>query len=144
MVMSNESRVHFAVPVERSYASVVRQEVRQMLEVIGIDADAIEDLMVALGEAFSNAVIHGTGTRSDEVLVSGAASAHHTGAGYHVALELCYPGEPFDTTPPDEPTVDQLTGRGRYLMEMLMDAVAYTFPQGETIVRLEMNVVGAG
>jgi anti-sigma regulatory factor (Ser/Thr protein kinase) len=143
MVTSSKNRTLFAVPVDRSYAAVVRQEVRLLVEGAGIAADATEDLMVALGEAFSNAVIHGTGTRSDWVVVSGRVSTLFAGAGCQVALELRYPGDLFDTTPPDEPSVDELSGRGRFLMETLMDSVTYTFPPGETVVRLEVNTEGS-
>ena len=51
-------------------------------------------------------------------------------------IATTYPGEPFDPAPPSAPDLDQLTGRGRFLMAALMDTVEYTFPPGETIVRL--------
>jgi anti-sigma regulatory factor (Ser/Thr protein kinase) len=126
----------FAVPVDRSQSGIVRQTVRQLLETAGFLGDAAEDVLLALGEAFANAVAHGRRTRFGQVGIS--ITAHRR----HVAIVLRYPGEPFDTRPPVEPSVQQLTGRGRYLMAVLMDSVTYTFPPGETIVRLEKTLRG--
>jgi anti-sigma regulatory factor (Ser/Thr protein kinase) len=137
MVVSSRSRVVFAVPVDRAQAAVVRQTVRQLLEAAGFPDEAAEDVIVAVGEAYANAVVHGSGSRREQVGVS--AWAHRR----HVAIELRYPGEPFDTGPPAVPLLDQLTGRGRYLMAALMDSVTYTFPPGETLVRLEKSIKGA-
>jgi anti-sigma regulatory factor (Ser/Thr protein kinase) len=137
MVVSSRTRMVFAVPIDRSQCGVVRKTVRELLETAGFLGDVAEDVLLALGEAFANAVAHGSGTRFEQVGIS--TSAHRR----HVAMELRYPGEPFDTRPPAEPSLDQLTGRGRYLMAMLMDSVTYTFPPGETIVRLEKTIRGA-
>src|SRR4051794_2388539 len=136
MVVSSQTRMAFAVPVDRSQSGVVRQTVRQLLETAGFLGDAAEDVLLALGEAFANAVAHGSRARSGQVGVS--ITAHRR----HVAIVLRYSGEPFDTRSPAEPSVDQLTGRGRFLMAVLMDSVTYTFPPGETIVRLEKTLRG--
>jgi anti-sigma regulatory factor (Ser/Thr protein kinase) len=111
--------------------------VRQLLTVVGFDGDVAEDVVLALGEAFANAVVHGTGSYGEHVGI--LVSAHRR----HVAVQLRYPGEPFDTRPPAEPLPEQFTGRGRYLMTELMDSVTYTFLPGETIVRLEKTIRGA-
>jgi anti-sigma regulatory factor (Ser/Thr protein kinase) len=127
----------FAVPVDHAHGSAVRQRVRQLLEAAGFPREHAQDVLLALGEAFSNAVMHGTGSRREQVGVF--ARAHQR----HVVIELRYPGEPFDTRPPTVPSMEQLTGRGRFLMTAVLDAVTYSFPAGETVVRLEKNVNGA-
>src|SRR5262245_22194297 len=131
MVVSSQSGVVFAVPVELSYGSVVRQTVRRLLSETQFPEDALDDVILALGEAFANAVAHGSGSRYEQIGVT--VWARKEG----VAIELRYPGEPFDVRPPAPPDLDQLTGRGRFLMTSLMDAITYSFPPGETIVRLE-------
>src|SRR4051794_14170536 len=134
MVVSSDSRVVFAVPVELSHGSVVRQTVRRLLAETEFSEEAVDDVILALGEAFANAVAHGSGSRYEQVGVAVWAQERS------VAIELRYPGEPFDARPPGEPDLEQLTGRGRFLMASLMDGVTYDFPPGETIVRLEKQL----
>jgi anti-sigma regulatory factor (Ser/Thr protein kinase) len=134
MVVSSQSGVVFAVPVEISHGSVVRQTVRRLLSSTPFPEDAIDDVILALGEAFANAVAHGSGSRYEQIGVTVWAQKQS------VAIELRYPGEPFDVRPPTAPDLEQLTGRGRFLMTSLMDAVTYSFPPGETIVRLEKEL----
>jgi anti-sigma regulatory factor (Ser/Thr protein kinase) len=134
MVVSSQSGVVFAVPVDLSHGSVVRHTVRGLLSQTEFPEDALDDVILALGEAFANAVAHGSGSRYEQVGVT--VWARQRG----VAIELRYPGEPFDVRPPAEPDLEQLTGRGRFLMTSLMDAVTYSFPPGETIVRLEKKI----
>lgn len=134
MAVSTQGRVEFAVPVDLSHGSVVRQTVRQLLAETEFSGDAVDDVILALGEAFANAVAHGSGSRYEQVGISVWAER------CQIAIELRYPGESFDPLPPAAPTLEQLTGRGRFLMAALMDTVTYDFPPGETIVRLEKSV----
>jgi anti-sigma regulatory factor (Ser/Thr protein kinase) len=130
MVVGTQSRVEFAVPVELGHGSVVRQTIRRVLEPIELPEDLVDDIILAVGEAFANAVAHGSGSRYEQVGLTVWAWPKS------VTIELRYPGEPFDASPPGPPDLDQLTGRGRFLMSAVMDAVEYDFPPGETIVRL--------
>lgn len=135
MLVGNQGRVKFAVPVELAHGSVVRQTVRRLLAAASqFPADTVDEIILAVGEAFANAVAHGSGSRYEQVGVSVWARERS------VAIELRYPGEPFDPVPPEAPDLDQLTGRGRFLMTALMDAVEYDFPPGETIVRLAKRI----
>lgn len=134
MVVSTQGRVDFAVPVDLSHGSVVRQTVRELLTTTEFCEDAVDDVILAMGEAFANAVAHGSGSRYERVEVSVWTWDRR------IAIELRYPGEPFDPRPPAEPDLEQLTGRGRFLMAALMDTVTYDFPPGETIVRLEKSL----
>jgi anti-sigma regulatory factor (Ser/Thr protein kinase) len=134
MAVSTQGRIEFVVPVDLSHGSIVRQTVRQLLATTEFCEDAVDDVILALGEAFANAVAHGSGSRYEQVAVSVWAELRQ------IVIELRYPGEPFDPLPPTEPDLEQLTGRGRFLMTALMDRVTYDFPAGETIVRLEKCV----
>ncbi len=135
MAVSTQSWVKFVVPVELAHGSLLRQKIRGLLETAQFPEDAVEDVVLAVGEAFANAVAHGSGSRFEQVGISVWARPR----GF--AIELRYPGEPFDPVLPVEPDLDQLTGRGRFLMYALMDAVHYDFPPGETVVRLEKQFI---
>jgi anti-sigma regulatory factor (Ser/Thr protein kinase) len=130
MAVGIQNRVEFAVPVDLSHGSVVRQTVRRLLVRAEFSIEATDDVILAVGEAFANAVAHGSGSRYEKVDVAVATRKHS------VTVELRYPGEPFDPQPPPEPDLEQLTGRGRFLMCAVMDSVTYDFPPGETIIRL--------
>jgi anti-sigma regulatory factor (Ser/Thr protein kinase) len=134
MAVSTQSRVKFGVPVELAHGSVLRQKIRGLLSTTEFPEDTVDDVILAVGEAFANAVAHGSGSRYEQVGVSVWARERS------IAIELRYPGEPFDAVRPIEPDLEQLTGRGRYLMYALMDTVQYHFPQGETVVRLEKQL----
>jgi anti-sigma regulatory factor (Ser/Thr protein kinase) len=134
MAVSTQSRVRFVVPVELEHGSVIRQRIRGLMETTQFPDEAVDDVILAVGEAFANAVVHGGGSRFDQVGVSVWARQRS------ISIELRYPGEPFDLAPPNEPELEQLTGRGRFLMHALMDAVRYDFLPGETVVRLEKQI----
>ena len=134
MAVSTQSRVRFAVPVELAHGSVIRQRIRGLMETSDFPGEVVGDVILAVGEAFANAVVHGSGSRFEQVGVSVWARPRS------ISIELRYPGEPFDLVPPCEPELDQLTGRGRFLMHALMDAVRYDFLPGETVVRLDKQI----
>lgn len=134
MAVSTQSRVRFAVPVELAHGSIIRQRIRGLLEASEFPEAIVDDVVLAVGEAFANAVAHGGGSRFEQVGICVWAGLRS------IAIELRYPGEPFDPVRPREPGLDQLTGRGRFLMYALMDVVQYHFLPGETVVRLEKQV----
>jgi anti-sigma regulatory factor (Ser/Thr protein kinase) len=91
----------------------------------------IEELVLAVDEAFSNAVRHGTGSPTDNTEVTVAAEE----AGIWVGLH--YRGEPFDTRVRELPSdCFQLGGRGRFLMHQLLDREEYHFTAGMTSLRM--------
>jgi anti-sigma regulatory factor (Ser/Thr protein kinase) len=130
MAVSTQSRVKFGVPVDLAHGTLIRQQIRGLLETTEFPDDTVDDVVLAVGEAFANAVAYGSGSRYEQVGVSVCARQRS------VSIELRYPGEPFDPVLPGEPDLEQLAGRGRFLMYALMDVVHYEFPPGETIVRM--------
>lgn len=134
MAVSTQSRVRFAVPVELAHGGILRQKIRGLMESAEFPEEAVDDVVLAVGEAFANAVAHGSGSRYEQVGVCVWARQRS------IAVELRYPGEPFDPVRPREPNLEQLTGRGRFLMYALMDAIHYDFPPGETVVRMEKQL----
>src|SRR5947209_17859079 len=109
MVVGNQRQVEFAVPVDLAHGSVVRQTIRRLLVATEFSEDTVDDIILAVGEAYANAVAHGSGSRYEQVGVSVRAEPRS------IAVQLRYPGEPFDPAPPSAPDLDQLTGRGRFL-----------------------------
>jgi anti-sigma regulatory factor (Ser/Thr protein kinase) len=77
MVVGSQGQVEFAVPVELTHGSVVRQTVRRLLEATEFPADAVDDIILAVGEAFANAVSHGSGSRYEQVDISVWARRQH-------------------------------------------------------------------
>ena len=110
--------------------SVLRRKVTDRLVQLRLDEQSAGDFGLAVTEAFSNAVSHGTGAPEAKIHASlqfrpGQAS-----------VTLVYPGDPFPTTTPELPSLWATAGRGRYLMTTLADQVDYEFADGITRVRL--------
>lgn len=103
------------------------------------DAD-IEDLCVAVGEAFANVVRHGA-CEGDEVV---HIRVEH--GGDRLQVHLSYRGEPFNTMP-TPPAPEDLAGGGYglFIMRTLADVVEFTFRDGMTHLCLEKrcNPLGA-
>lgn len=92
----------------------------------------VDDLCVAVGEAFANAVRHGA-ARPDaaiEFIVEVSASG--------LRVRMMYPSEPFDTAPAvPEPDEMATGGYGLHLMRALADAVDFRFENGVACVDIE-------
>ena len=119
-----------ALGAEMSNVKVLRQELLRLCRDYNIDGDAAGDLALAVSEAFTNAVRHGTG-RPDALV---QADIRLTPAECDVSLY--YPGEPFQAPPPRLPDCHATGGRGRYLMDVLVDQVQYRFHDGMTEIKL--------
>jgi anti-sigma regulatory factor (Ser/Thr protein kinase) len=96
-----------------------------------LSAEAVDDLVLAAGEAFNNAVHHGRPEPDARIHVRALS------ADQGVELVFDYPGDPFEVeAQPDAPSPLQDRGRGRFLMELLVDQVRYRFNDGRTEVVL--------
>ena len=94
-----------------------------------VEADTA-DLVLAVSEAFNNAIRHGTSRAIDPIefiveIAEGTAT-----------VELRYLGEPFAAGNPELPAAHSSNGRGRYIMAMLLDEVDYRFDAPWTRLRL--------
>jgi anti-sigma regulatory factor (Ser/Thr protein kinase) len=116
-------------PVSAS-GSILRRTLTERLGQLQIDEQSAGDFALAVTEAFSNAVNHGTPSAEERIL----ASLH-----FHreqCSVTLVYPGDPFPTHSPALPPQWATSGRGRYIMSTLSDHVDYEFADGITRVRL--------
>jgi len=113
--------------------ATVRATLESHCGVRAVDEAAVSDLLLAVSEAMSNAVLHGT-CFDDRTIEVGIRLDHQAGA-----VTLLYPGEPFALVEPSLPPTFSTKGRGRYLMNLLCDEVTYHFDGGVT--RLNMRKV---
>jgi serine/threonine-protein kinase RsbW len=108
----------FSVPGKPEYVGTVRMAVSCLANSIGFDIEAIEDIKVAVSEACTNAVCHGT-RRSDS---------------YEVTCELCDDrfvisvidrAGGYDPSSYSEPCLQRPKegGLGIYIIKALMDEV---------------------
>jgi len=126
---SDEVRtVTLRIASRREFLDSVHMLSEHLIEAVGFAADDAYWMVTAVREAVTNAVIHGNRERP--------------GTGVDVSFDL-YPdairitvadeGDGFDPNSlPDPVSKEHLmdaSGRGVFLMNQLMDEVAYTFPQ---------------
>lgn len=111
-------------------ARILRRALTEGLDQQRVDEQSAGDFALAVVEAFSNAVHHGTS--SPEARIHASLQFLRD----ECSVTLVYRGEPFPTTPPALPTIWATHGRGRYLMTVLADQVEYEFGNGVTRVKL--------
>ena len=119
-----------ALPVDPSSVRSLREMIFRVCGRVCADDRAVEDFALAVSEAATNAIRHGTAQSKDRLI----ACIRITPTSASVRLD--YPGDPFLATPPRLPGDACTNGRGRYLMYHLTDGVRYAFEQGRTRVEL--------
>lgn len=113
-------------------ARLLRAALQDLCSRSTVDEDAAIDFELAVVEAFNNGVRHGNHPQANTPSIRACLQINRTSA----ALELWYPGAPFNTSAPPLPDPLASHGRGRYLMNLLADRVEYEFQDGQTCVRL--------
>ena len=96
------------------------------------DPVAVDDIELAVGEAFTNAVKYGRHGR--------AAVYVDLSMPKVLTLEMVYLGADFDTTvtyPDDVESADG--GFGRFIMSRMLDNMDYSFEDGHTILRMSRS-----
>jgi anti-sigma regulatory factor (Ser/Thr protein kinase) len=119
-----------AFPADLAYGSAVRHAIQGAATERLIPPDDTADLVLAVSEAFNNAVRHGNCRPEDCVWVTARWDPAE------VTIELRYRGEPFPAEEPSLPPASSPRGRGRYIMNRLMDAVEYRFDAPWTELRM--------
>ncbi len=113
-------------------ARAFRKVVRDDATAAGFDQSAIPDLLLSVGEAFTNAVRYGNAVEH------GGVEARIQASPSEVVVTLEYAGESFcHQIPCIADTVNLKSGGlGRMIMYTLLDEVDYEFKDGYTIVRM--------
>jgi serine/threonine-protein kinase RsbW len=133
--MQGNEILRLRIPGAAEHIAIARSAVDAVGEGLHLSDEARMAVRLAVGEACANAVRHakGSGPSGGPVVVVCRAGAdtleidvRNRGNGFH-------PGSRA-TMPPPEALAEQ--GRGRALMELLMDSVEYLSVQGDTVVRM--------
>jgi anti-sigma regulatory factor (Ser/Thr protein kinase) len=136
VTMTREAAQQFCLPPLLANAAAVRRAVTSALTALGASGDEAADMVLAVNEAFNNAVCHGRMTHNDQLTVA------IEGEGAELVVTLLYRGDPFPVTSPILPEPTDPHGRGRYLMERLTDRVSYEFHDGWTHTELRKQLQG--
>jgi anti-sigma regulatory factor (Ser/Thr protein kinase) len=115
----------------------LRRLLTQLCDQTAIDEQSMGDFVLAVSEAFSNAVRHGVSSATDRVKATVEINATSG------RVVLTYPGDPFPLDEPRLPDPASTGGRGRYLIKLLVDRVDYTFSAGVTHAELWKQWPGA-
>lgn len=125
--MSSESILleRCKVPSSLEELHVVEALIDKVCMAAGVSEESFGNVLIAVTEAFNNAVIHGSGNNSDlsvEICVTDSAES--------LKFLVLDEGEGFDFDSVDDPTapenIEKENGRGIYLMRHLADEVVYT------------------
>ena len=110
----------------------IRKVVSDNATQAGFDPDALADLLLAVGEAFTNAIRHGDACKE------GGVTAEIIASPVEVTVILEYAGKSFCHKIPCLSEAVNLSGGGlgRMIMYSVLDEVNYEFRNGYTIVRM--------
>jgi len=112
------SRLRFSLPLEPARLLRARQRIRDYLHSQAVKPEAVDDIVLAIQEAMTNAVAHSAARADLEV------GLHFEGAD--LVAEIRDHGVGFDIArfdPDRRPSLDEPSGRGLYLIAHLMDQV---------------------
>ena len=136
---STPGRLSFSLPLDAARLQRARQRLRDYLHEHLVDADAVDDIVLAVEEAVTNAVRHSGA--ADDVLIDVefqgpdlCVSVGDRGVGFDVSA--------FDASGP--PDLDSAGGRGLYLIAGVMDELALSSDgQGVTVRAVKRGVLRA-
>jgi stage II sporulation protein AB (anti-sigma F factor) len=111
----------FTFPASARALRAARRRVAAFAEVAGLDGDGLFELNIAVAEALTNAVVHGSPHGpDDDVRVRFFCYEDE------VAVEVMDGGDGMAATPICAPPAASTSGRGIHFMRALTDAVHYT------------------
>ena len=127
---------HILLPSRASSLADARRFVDRVAAAAGFSAPARKEISLAVTEAVSNAIRHGSPAGEADQVELGA-----TMEGSQLVVTVHDHGPPFQPSPP--PLPDPATfadhGRGLFLMEQLMDEVQFDHDDG-TVVRMSKKL----
>lgn len=111
----------FTFPATTRQLRAARRRVAAFAEVAGLDGAGLFELNVAVSEALSNAVVHGSPHGADDDV-----RVRFFCYEDEVAVEVVDGGDGMSATPICAPSAESTSGRGIHFMRALADAVQYT------------------
>ena len=136
VTLMREASLQLCLPPRLDSGMQMRQAVRVTLGKLGAGHEETADMLLAASEAVNNAICHGSMGSEDHLWVAVEAT------DCELVVTLEYRGEPFAVAPPALPEITETHGRGRYLMEQLMDRVTYVFDDHWTRTELRKRIQG--
>ncbi len=132
-----EIRLTLALPRDELSIPVVRRVLVSAMSVLGVNADCIDDVAVAVTEACTNVLQHA----ADD----GVEYEVSVGIDHHLCvIEVFDRGSGFDSSGAGDATADLSSeqGRGIHLMRQMVDRVSFgsRLPEQGTIVHLEKQL----
>lgn len=114
--------VSLTLPNAPEFVSVARLALSGVADRMGFDVDDIEDLKVAVSEACTNALKHGSRNQDGKYFV------HYTIEGEKLIIEVCDDGRGIDVENIKNPDLEhpKESGLGLYIIQTLMDEVEIT------------------
>lgn len=126
----------FTLPSEASCCREARNRVMRVAESAGLGGAWLRDVMLAVGEAVTNAVRHGHSGQPDSCFsVSCIANSERIS----ISVSDSGPGFKMGEVPSFEDALMMEHGRGVHCMNAIMDEVSFNF-EGGTSVRLVKRV----
>ncbi|HUS17598.1 MAG TPA: ATP-binding protein [Chloroflexia bacterium] len=125
--MGSEKRIiHLHIPSELGYEKVAMGAARSVAQSMGFSNDRILDLQTAIAEACTNAIEHGNklnAAQRVEVIMTVDANS--------LAVDVNDKGKNAQFRDPAPPSATRPRGMGMYLIQQLVDEVAWSAkPQG--------------
>lgn len=120
----------FTLPSDTACCREARHRVKQVAEAAGLGGNWLRDVLMAVGEAVTNAVRHGHSGAGDSSFTVGCYASSE-----RISISVSDNGPGFDPQglPSFEDALLAEHGRGIHCMNSLMDEVAYSFDGGTTI-----------
>ncbi len=131
MISNGVSLFEIQMPSDASECSRLRKVVSQLTKATLHDSHAVKDVELAVGEAFGNAVKHGSDKNKVSVRLEALPRTE-------VAVEMVYASGAFNTAVTYPQNVLEGTGGfGRYIMNKVLDSMEYVFSEdGRTTLRM--------
>jgi anti-anti-sigma factor len=130
----------FQIEADTAALARARDRVESLVQEAGFAESALFDIKVALGEALSNAVRHGSGGNGD-----GSIDVRVSSYRDCIVIDIEDAGAGFDGVHACSDDLYASGGRGIMFMRALMDRVVFSpAPGGGTIVTLVKHRAGAG
>jgi serine/threonine-protein kinase RsbW len=119
---------------------LARHLLKDWLDLVPVDPEAVDSLLLAVSELCSNAVRHATGA-------PGSIQLHAWAEAADVVVEVSDDGgslEWSEQRPEDLPDPEAEQGRGLFLVRELADEVVTAVEHGRTVVRIIRRAVVGG
>lgn len=124
--------VQLEIPSSPEYVAIARQAVEGLAKRLSFNTSQIEDIKIAVGEACTNAVKHGSNDR-ECCTVEIRCKVEEDGLMIEIRNSICDCQSP---RVPEKPDTTREGGYGLYLIQSLVDEVDLRWGHDHAVVRL--------